>query len=573
MNFGQRFMNALQTGYKAYRKAYLSPDGDDFTLDSDWASYGPRMLRYDVLWKYYSGDPYDAEVSTWARKMKADHGLYKFVRPIDKSAYQMGEFYRTYVWSADMPIDNEDQRLNDAIMQIYKWSMWKQRCGIVPLHGATMGDAFIEVVNDTDKEKVYLREIHPSKIADMVKDPYGNVRAYKIQYQRTDDENNSREVTYTENVYRDGDNVVYELYKNDKPYAWDGAETAEWSVPYGFVPMVHIQHRETSDGWGMAEIMPSLSIVREIDDASSLLDDQIRKIVNAKWAIIGTSPPSSTPSVENTANSTTKPQAGRQEEPWVYFSNPDTKIQPFIAQLQIDEARNNINELKAELERVYPELSLYRIREQGGNLSGRAVRYLQREAEGKVRSARAVYDGGLRSALQMAITIGGMMKYDGFTGFNENSYANGDLDFRFEKRPVFSDDVLDDLEVKEAKAKVFSTYANSMVDIEQAALLSGHDEQEAQELAGTNGNIEAASGGNADVPENITTENVLNGAQITSAVQLLQNVTDSITPPAVAIELLISLGFERTRATQMVTDAQRQESQFVDPRLSGTNVS
>lgn len=62
-------------------------------------------------------------------------------------------------------------------------------------------------------------------------------------------------------------------------------------------------------------------------------------------------------------------------------------------------------------------------------------------------------------------------------------------------------------------------------------------------------------------PENIEATSGLNGAQIRAAIDVLAGVTDGSTAPEVAIELLVAVGIERSRAVFMVeaTISQRSE--------------
>jgi len=104
-------------------------------------------------------------------------------------------------------------------------------------------------------------------------------------------------------------------------YAWpehvnrDGNPVAVWSEPYGFVPLVLTQHINVGMDWGWSEFHASLSKFREVDDLASKLDDQIRKTVDAKWAVIGMPKPKDTPSVKGRAITTDNEEPGRDEEP------------------------------------------------------------------------------------------------------------------------------------------------------------------------------------------------------------------------------------------------------------------
>lgn len=485
-------MAAFTAAVTAYRKGYFNQELD-FTDDSDWADFDARRLRYAVMGAYYNGNPYDNDLNAWSRRLKADHGLYQHARPIANPVYTLGQFYRTYIWGGRLDPDAGDDEetalplvgLNDSyrpmVGDIWRWSNWSTRRDVVPLQGATLGDAIIQVVDDVESGKVYIKEVHPSKISYLDKDAFGNIKGYEIRYRRSDDLNATNEVEYIEQCTRDGDNVIFKLYKNGAPYAWDGVPEPMWSVPYGFVPMVHIQHRETPYGWGEPEIYPRLALVRELDDQYSLLNDQIRKTVNAPWIVSGETKESFT-DAQFTDPTTGRPQPMREEALLVFLANPESDMKAMVTELAIDQVRENIATLRQMIEDDYPELAVSKIRELA-QMTGVAVRRLQQPAENKVQSYRDVYDGALVKVLQMALSIGG---YRGlFSGINLNSYESGALDFSIGKRAVFNTDVLDDLEVKQAQANVLSTMSN--VGNLQAAVrhVYGEDDDLAQQLSRT----------------------------------------------------------------------------------------
>jgi hypothetical protein len=460
IKFRDRIMAAFTAGTTAYRKGYFIQE-PDFTDNSDWSDRKARLLRYEVLGQYVNGNPYDKDTATWARKYKADHGLYEHTRPIANPVYQLSEFYKTFVWGGRLdpnagsdpdtalPIVTELENLRPFISQLWKWSNWNTSRNTVPYYGASFGDVAIQVIDDTTTGKVHLKIVHPSQLDEFEKDAYGNVKAYKISYQRTDDMG-SNQVEYTETAERDGDDVVYSLYKNGKPYAWDNAEFEQWAVPYGFIPMVHIQHRETPYGWGESEIYPRMALIRELDDQYSLLNDQIRKTVNAPWIVSGETAASFT-SNQFTDSSATRPQPMREEALMLFLANSDSSMEPMVTNLAINEVRENIKQLSAGLENDYPELAVKNIMDIA-NASGVAIRRLQQPAANKVQTYRDSYDGALVQVMQMALSIGG---YRGlFSGIGLDSFASGGLDFSIGKRPVFATDPMDDIEIKRAQSEI-----------------------------------------------------------------------------------------------------------------------
>ncbi len=472
-------MTGIKAGMRAFNYNTLDPNDQDYTNDSNWADWENRQSRYQLLWDYYTSSVYNEYLRRQASGYKVDSGLYEHIRPLYNPAWVIGEFYAAKVWggrldihkneqgvmvagdSGALPIITDSERLREAIALLWRDSNWKTKRNLTTRRGAVLGDTFIEIVSDPDREKVYLKSVHPSKVKYLDLDPFGNVKGYTLEYQRSDDVDPNQTATYTERVSKDGQDVLYELFKNGSPYAW-GGEFSSWSVPYGFIPLVAIQHRDMGLAWGFSEAFPKLSLFREIDDQASKLNDQIRKVVDAQYVALGASAPTATPTTTNTTPTADNPQAGRDESRIIYIPSHGDKqvtLEPLVANLNLADALQNIKFIAEQLEKEFPELALARVQLSGTELSGRAIRLIQAEPKNKIVDIRDIYDDALVRAHQMAIAIGGYSGYDGYEGYDLNSYANGDLDHQIGDRQVFSRDELDDLEVAEKQSVVFTNYA------------------------------------------------------------------------------------------------------------------
>jgi len=482
----------IMLGIKAFREAYTN--ADLVTAKDYWSSFDGRQMRYDLLWAYYQGNAYRTAIHHWADAYRGEYGMYRYTRDLYNPMATLGTFYETYVWggyldpnagddnSTAIPISTENDALRLAIARLWRDSNWSTRRNIAPLWGAVMGDVFLGVYDDTEREKVSLRIVHPSMFEEVERDAYGNIQGYTIRYKRKDDLS-ELEVEYSEEVFRNGNNILYKLAKNGTPYAW-GNESAEWEVAYGFVPMVQIQHHSVGMDWGASEGQSKLQLFRELDDAVSLLGDQVRKVINPFWLFTGTTKPTTQPTaVPVGAGLTPVAQSGREELAAMYVPNPDVKAMPLIGNINIADTIGLINLHLDQLERAYPELQLYKLHEgSSGTLSGTAVRYRQAEAENKVQERRGGYDNALVRAQQMAVAIGGFRGYDGYEGFGLDSYASGALDHSIAKRPVFARDIQDDLAVDKARAEVVKILTDAGGNLAQAARLAGYTEDEAMLL-------------------------------------------------------------------------------------------
>ena len=440
------------TGIKAFREAYFSAGGDD---EEQFVTLEARRTRYAVLWSFFENTAY-RDIHTWARRMKVDYGLYQYVRNIYNPAYRIADFWCTYLWggqldlaagdgdpvSSALPIVTDNEALRPAIAQVWRWSNWAINKDITTLWGAVLGDVALRVVDDTARGKVYLQNVHPSTIQDVITDPFGNVKSYVIEEMRAHPETGSS-VTYREEASRDGVNVVYRTSLNGKPFAWNEV-AAEWEEPYGFVPLVLTQHRNVGLQWGWSEFHPALAKIREVDDLASKLSDQIRKSVDAVWLFSGMTKPTATPSLTGATATTDNPEPGRQEMKSLYAPSGATAT-ALVADLDIEGTLKHIRGILDELERDYPELRSD-VATSSGDASGRALRVARQRAERKVLQRRAAYDDALVRAQMMAVAIGGMRGYEAFGGFGIESYERGDLDHQIGERSVFAVDTLDQLE-------------------------------------------------------------------------------------------------------------------------------
>ncbi len=476
-------------GAKAFREAFMRADAQDAGTFGDWDA---RQVRYALLWAMFENTAY-RNVHTWSTKLKADYGLYKHIRNIYNPANRLGVFWQTHLMGGTLdlnagngkespsalPIVTDSDPLRAAIGQVWRWSNWATRKDILSLWGSTLGDVGLRVVDDPDRQKVSLDIVHPGSLADVMLDSAGNVKGYTIEEMRDDPLGKKDSVRYTEIAKRDGDDVVYTTQRDGADYAWSG-DAAQWSEPYGFVPLVLIKHFDVGLPWGWAEIYPTFSKAREIDDQASKLDDYVRKVVDAPMLFAGVERPKTTPRTANTEASSERPEPGREEIPALY-GPPGADAKPLVAPLDIESVGANIDRLLAEIERDLPELQ-HDIWSAGGDASGRALRISRQRVESKVSLRRPNYDDGQRRGLQMAISIGGMRGYDGFTGFNLDSFKAGNLEFSIGDRPVFQSDPMDTIDQAQALWTAARTASQAGMPLELFLRKQGWSEADVKEV-------------------------------------------------------------------------------------------
>ncbi len=456
------FFNRLKLGITAFREAYLTAPVTDA---AEWSEQEARCLRYAVLWAQYEMTSY-RNVHNWATAYRKQYGMYKYARPIFNPAYRLGEFWKAHLFGGlldplagddgAIPIVTENESLREAIADLWKYSRWPVQKDVLTVRGAILGDAAIQIVDDVNRERVYLSLLHPGTIEYVEKDPFGNVKAYGLREERADPRKDVGTVTYTEQVSRDGDSVVYETFLNGEPYAWPdnvdrtGQAVAAWSEPYGFIPLVVIQHNDVGLDWGWSELHPIRAKVQEADDLASMLSDQVRKTINPPFLMKGFGNPKNLKkslALTRAAATTDRPAPGREELQTIWNVPIDGGAEAMVADLDLENVLLHIDSILKEIERDVVELSAD-VHTASGDASGRALRVARQPVAAKVTQRRANYDAAMVAAHQMAVAIGGFRGQ--YKGFGLDSYAAGDLEHSITDRPVFEDDALDKIEIDNA---------------------------------------------------------------------------------------------------------------------------
>lgn len=452
-------MYALGTAVGSFREAYLTAGMEGFERDLamssayDFQSPEARATRYDILWAYYQGNAYRT-IHKWAKKLKADYGLYVYIRDIYSPANRICNFHQGHIWGGHLdpmagdgsesptalPIIDTEDNVRTALSRLWRDSRFAATKDIYTLLGSVLGDIFIKVVEYPEREKVVLERVHPGWVVDMRWGPLREITYYEIAYMRPDPEKG-----YKQNVeYREiaeleslSGPVHYMTLREGKPYAWDG-ENKEWTVDYPFIPMVHIQHNDVGLEWGWSELFPKLSTFREVDDQASKLSDQIRKLVDSPWMISGVRPGKTGGNItieglgsENSPNSS---EITREETPIIYAYEVGARAQALVAELDIRGALDNVKQIVIEIEKSYPELrtGLWEGTSGQGGVSGRALLMARQEAEDKIHARRVLYDEGLITAHRMAIAIGGEAGYKDYKGFGLADWASDKTDHKID---------------------------------------------------------------------------------------------------------------------------------------------
>ncbi|HEX6034424.1 MAG TPA: phage portal protein [Anaerolineales bacterium] len=441
IDVGRRAMNSLAAGVEATRATWR---GDQWRLEhldpgSDrWDAYYVRLSRYRTCEHYVDNTIFTKlEKQRGVHMMETNGGLPKDTRPIYNPAGRLSDLYPALIYGGPLdianldggaiPIETESEAVKGAIRQIWKWSNMQQAKSDYVRTGASKGDSFWQVAVDPVKQKVWLETLPPEFVKEVAFDEQGNIKRIVIAYDRYDAEAR-KWVAYELWI----DQEWFQTYREGKPYAWHtdagGNAMEKWPNIYGFVPVTHAKHRDVGRQFGVCCFHKAIFKIDELTGLASVTHDQVRKSVNAVWAIFGAK------ESNDTKDKSMDDRKGKV--PWVYFPE-GTDAKPMVANLDFASALAVMDAQRGEIEADMPELKLHSLHD-AGQLSGVAIETLMTPAIGLITESMGNYDAPLVRAQEMAMTIGGIHGIKGFP-FTLNSYDAGDLQHNIKPRSVIRD--------------------------------------------------------------------------------------------------------------------------------------
>lgn len=473
---GKGLLSRTGAGLKAFREAFMTTKdaADPFDDYTDWEA---RRLRYAILWSFYQNTAY-RNINSWSTSYRTDYSLYKYTRPIYNPTRRLANFWKNHLQGGRLTLDQkvksfkflpidfgENAKAEDlfpAIQSLWDWSNWLRQRSMYYLYGVTLGDVGLKIVDDIDRQKVYIEIVHPSTVENVDLDPFGNVKGYTIVEQRMDPNKKNKVVWYKEVAERDGDLVVYSTFKDKEPFDWSGdsGRGETWDIKYGFVPFVWVNHINNGLAYGEAEIHSNRVLFHEVDDMASALNDHVRKSLNSPKLFTGIKAVSEISAAHSDAF-TDRPDPGKEEIVALYTAKENARAHSLIEPLDYQGTLGAIDKMLINIEKEYPELRLDSLEAEGKPLSGRALKIAREPTQTKGDEYRVPYDAGLVAAQQMGIAIGGFRGYEQFKGFDLDSFEKGTTKHMIGERPMFSTDPSDELE----EDKLFYQTAKAAQDV------------------------------------------------------------------------------------------------------------
>jgi hypothetical protein len=433
-------------GVSYYQKSQYMTDLDHVL---EFESYAARLSRYKVNQSYYDNTVFST-LHSFSQAIKATQPvLYDYIQAIYNPAYRLTETYRMNIWGGVLDQDAgptgaipfivgksaqpKEVELRAVIAKILEQSNWATNKTVLPAQGARLGDCVLLGVDDVKKQQTRMEIVHPSEIEEADTDSRGFVKYYKRSYKRVDDDGKTS--LYTETArHGEGEEITYETFRDGRMWQWPDNPGWTWTVPWGFIPLIIIQHANDGMKWGLSEFHTLIPKINGVEDKASILHDAMRKAAENPGLLSGLTPPDPAKAKFAKATKTTdNPEPERESRKFVYGPVGST-FTSMVFPLDVSAIGGEIQNAMRDWERDYPELiaDVW-----GADARVDGVLTAKGKVEKKIIERRSAYDGRLVDMLRMLIAIGGDAGYPGYEGFDLTSYSKGLLDFSVGPRPVF----------------------------------------------------------------------------------------------------------------------------------------
>lgn len=523
-------MDAIVAGVRAFRREYQTTAADSLGRErfGQVDARRQRYALYEALWENtaYQGGTYG--VHAWSAQWKTALGLYRYAQGVFNPFHRLVEFHATHLIGgaidpaagdgvavpSALPIVGAavTDELRRAIATTWASSRWESQAVIWTRRGAMLGDTALAVRIDAQRKAIRLVPVHPRTISDVRLDDVGTVTAYAIEEVREDPRVRvadqwkgpertviERPVVYREVCERDGDRVVWRTFLDGMPFNWRGVDETgaalppEWEMRLPFVPLVLAQHLDIGLDWGVSELHAGVAKAVAADDGGSMILDHIRRITRPRWLISGVGAKEAELAEKRREETEKNPQPGREDTPALFAGDAAAKAQALVGAMPIGEATAHVREILLANEQDYPELRFDRLRMEGSDVSGTALRQARKPVVTKIQTRRRGYDPVLVEAHKMAVCLGGELEFPGYEGFGLGDWGGERVAHRIGERPVFEVEPGDRLEEELEQATAVKAWVDAGVPLELALRRAGWDRDAIAEAVAAKDAAEAAA--------------------------------------------------------------------------------
>ncbi|OGR31699.1 MAG: hypothetical protein A2139_07595 [Desulfobacca sp. RBG_16_60_12] len=435
---------------------------------------------YEMLEEYYLNNGlYDLvqaalhENAIWTPGMK----------PLRNPAHRAVEFYVSKLWAGPLPIVTKNARLPDAIAKIDEWSNWGAQKQLAARWLANFGDLFVKIAVKTEDDqvtRVYKDPIKPKHITNFDLDERGFITYIRIDVP-TEDQMHTEIWSKTRGGYR--------LYKHNRtietPVEQLGTPTDSKTfadLGFDFIPIVHAKFQDIGETRGVGCFVHALDKIDEANRQATRLHQILFRYnkptnvvsANAMDASGKPLPPPTLTGADGTSSDSGEITKGDDD---VWMLPGMSGLEQLVPNINYADALAILNAQMNELSNDLPEILYYELKDKG-EMSSLALKILLGPAVDKVIEARGNAEPALVRANQMALTIAGIHKLDGFQDLG--SFESGALAHTFAERDVIPMSAKERAETVGAEVTagmplLFSMKRNGFTDAEIAEVMKSEE--------------------------------------------------------------------------------------------------
>lgn len=455
----------------------------------------PASERYAIQRAYYANNGLYEDLARHLYRFDSD-AIHRAIRGLRNPAFRVVEFYPSLLWPGRLPEalpiipDETNSAIIEPIHTIWKWSNWSRKKDVFARYLPMLGDTFIEVARNDERDRVFLHLIEPEHVTDFEVDERGYITWLRIDVQIQI--GRGRDATYPWET-REWDKFT-QLYRRWHHEQGPLVEIEDLGTPVeitpfsamgiDFVPIVYTPFREIGEKRASGAFTLAIDKIDHLNAEATRLSQMLYRHGGPTMALVGGRdsdgrelPP---PVVIN--NTSTGRMERRSDD--IISVGGDTKIASLVPNINWDAHLNVIQAGLSDLEDDLPELAWWRVRDFGrsNDVSGRALNYILAPAIKRLLEARGNGEEGMVRAMQMALTVGKNGTPDLFPSVPLGTFEQGDFEHRFEEREVVPISDLEKAETDRGRGLAAQAWRESGLPMEDILRRNNYAEDEIVEI-------------------------------------------------------------------------------------------
>lgn len=371
------------------------------------------------------------------------------MQSIYNPAHRAVEFHVSHLWPGALDrafrIICDDPKVIEAIQQVWKWSNWESKKQLAARWYAEFGTMFIKAHVKKESKQIKLQLLKSRYVTEFECDSSDFITYIRIDSQKSRLNKLRQPETYMRTEVWKKDDNTYRVYEHsftrNTPISQLGKPIEENQITdfgINFIPIVHAKFKDIGEPRGLGVFTHTLD---KIDEANRIATRLHEIAFRFNRAYIGISAndkdaqgrPLPAPRLIDKAGDAIESAADLAQDESMFLLPGMSRLEMMVPNINfaghLAELTDQMDEIKQDL----PELRYYDIRE-ASNISTQTMHMMLGGAIDRVIDARGNAYAALIRVNQMALTLGKVNGFDGFTSLG--TYEDRKLDHSFAEQEV-----------------------------------------------------------------------------------------------------------------------------------------